>query len=357
MTNKVLIVDDEADIRDELIECLTDDGYECVAAANGEEGRSIIQRDAEVAIVLADIQMPGKSGLEMIAAAKSEIDKDRELEFIIMTGHGGSAEAINALQLGVMDFLTKPIDVNYVLHVVRRAEELVLLKRAQRHFEEGLKADVQAKTLEIRKLLGNLEDAYAESLECLATAAEYKDPETGNHIRRIGTYAQVIAAALGWSKDRQNMISLAAPLHDAGKIGTPEIVLLKPGKLNRDEVVIMKEHAEIGQRILSQSKHPIMRMAASIAGGHHERWDGGGYPLGLKGTEIPLEARIVAVVDVYDALRSKRPYKPGFDQEKTLSILLEGDGRTEPGHFDPEILDMFKLNTDKFAQIFGRLAD
>ena len=292
----------------------------------------------------------------MIGAAKTEVGDDRELEFIIMTGHGGTREAIDALQLGVMDFLEKPIDINHVLHVVRRAEELVVLKRARRHYQESLKADVEAKTIKIRGLLDSLEDAYAEAVDCLATAAEFKDPETGNHIRRIGEYAKLVAAELGRSKERQRVIRLAAPLHDVGKIGTPETVLLKQGKLTPDEVVVMKQHAEIGQRILSKSKHPVMLSAANIALGHHERWDGGGYPRGLKGAEIPIEARITSLGDIYDALRSERPYKPAFDHEKTLSIMLEGDGRTEPTHFDPELLAIFKANSGGFKQVFDTLA-
>lgn len=356
MTNKVLIVDDEAEIRQEVRECLTDEGYDCVEAANGEQGLELIRRDTEIAVVLADIQMPGRTGLEMIAAAKSEIGADRELEFIIMTGHGGTRETIEALQLGVMDFLEKPIDVNHAVHVVRRAEELVLLKRARRHYQESLKTDVEAKTIKIRGLLGSLEDAYAEAVDCLATAAEFKDPETGNHIRRIGEYAKLVAAELGWSKERQRIIRLAAPLHDVGKIGTPESILLKQGKLTAEEVVIMKQHAENGQRILSNSKHPVMVSAANIALGHHERWDGGGYPRGLQGAEVPIEARITMFGDIYDALRSERPYKPAFDHEKALSIMLEGDGRTDPSHFDPELLDVFKAKSDAFRDIFERLA-
>lgn len=357
MTNKILIVDDEADIRDELMECLTDEGFVCVAAASGEEGLNLIRDDPEIAVVLADLQMPGRTGLEMIGAARAELKEGRELEFIIITGHGGSREAIGALKMGVMDFLQKPIDIEHVIHETHRAEELVLLKRAKRHYEEGLKADVEAKTVEIRSLLGNLETAYAEALDCLAIAAEYKDPETGNHIRRIGEYAQLVAKELGWSKKRQEMIRLAAPLHDGGKIGTPDAILLKPGKLTDDEMVIMKQHAEIGHRILSRSTHPVMMMAANIAWGHHERWDGGGYPRGLAGNEIPIEARITTLGDIYDALRSVRPYKPGFDHEKTLSIILEGDGRTDPSHFDPELLAIFREKSDEFKAIFSQLAD
>jgi putative two-component system response regulator len=166
-----------------------------------------------------------------------------------------------------------------------------------------------------------------------------------------------MAQQLGWSEERQHMMLLAAPLHDIGKIGTPEIVLLKPGKLDADEVAIMKEHSQNGYIILSHAEHSVMKMAATIARNHHERWNGGGYPRGLKGTEIPIEARIVAVVDVYDALRSKRPYKTEFDQEKTLSIMLDGDGRTDPSHFDPQMLEIFRNDSEQFDAIYKGLPD
>ena len=357
MITKVLIAEDEDEIREELVECLTNGGFICVGASNGEEGLDLLRRDTEINVVLTDIHMPGKSGLEMINSAYSEFGKDRDLEYVILTGHGGSKEAIGALKLGVIDFLEKPLDIDHLLHVVRRAEELVLLKRANRHYKAGLEADVQAKTLENRKLLSNLENAYEEALECLAVAAEYKDSETGNHISRVGEYAQLIAKELGWSKERQNLMLLAAPLHDVGKIGTPESILLKPGKLDSDEVEIMKQHTQNGYDILSKSKYPVMQAAANIARCHHERWNGGGYPRGIKGTEIPIEARITSLVDVYDALRSKRPYKPEFDQEKTLSIMLDGDGRTDPSHFDPELIDIFRKVAGKFDEIYLKLAD
>ncbi|MFT6365391.1 MAG: putative two-component system response regulator [Bacteroidia bacterium] len=357
MKTKILIAEDEKENRDEIVECLVYNGFECVEASNGEEGLNLLRRDTEITIVVSDILMPGKSGLEMIGAAKFEIGKDRDLEFIILTGHGGAKEAVDALKLGVLDFIEKPLDLNHLVHVVRRAEELILLKRASRHYESGMKADVQAKTLQIHTLVGSLEKAYGEALECLGVAAEYKDPETGNHISRIGEYAELIAKELGWTKERQNLMLLAAPLHDVGKIGTPDSVLLKPGKLDPDEVAIMKQHAQNGCDILSHSSHPVMQAAANIARNHHERWDGGGYPRGIKGTEIPIEARITALVDVYDALRSKRPYKPAFDQEQTLSIMLDGDGRTDPSHFDPDLINILRKMASKFDQIYSRLAD
>ena len=355
MPSKILIVDDENAIREELVEYLDHKGYDCVDASGVGPALEALHGDQDIAIVLTDLAMPGRGGLELMTTAQSEIG--RELEFIVLTGHGGKGEAIGALRLGAQDFLEKPVDLKHLLHVVQRSERFVHLRQAERLSRQSLIAEVEAKTAELRSLNATLETAYEEALDLLADAAEYKDPETGVHIKRIGAYARLMAAKLGWPVERQTMIELAAPLHDVGKIGTPDAVLLKPGKLDADEVVVMKRHAEIGHSILSRSDHPVMRCAANIAWAHHERWDGGGYPRGLKGDEIPIEARIVALGDVYDALRSERPYKPAFDHEKTLGIMLDGDGRTMPEHFDPELLKVFRPTSDKFGDIFTRLAD
>lgn len=357
MPTRILVIDDDAAARQEVAECLADEGYQILEADSVEPALEIVRNDPEVSIALTDIQMPGKSGLEFAAEIRSELQGDRDFELIIMTGHGGSQEAITALRLGALDFIEKPIDPERLIHVVQRAEELVNLKRARRHYEQGMEADILAKTSEIRGLLRNVETAYRDALEILATASEYKDPETGQHIRRIGAYARLMAAELGWTKNRQDIIEIAAELHDAGKIGIPDAVLLKPGKLSGDEIGTMKGHAEIGHKILSRSHHPTTQFAANIAWAHHERWDGGGYPRGLKENEIPLEARITAFGDIYDALRSQRPYKPAFDHETALRIMLEGDGRTDPSHFDPKLLEIFRRKAAAFAEIFRSLAE
>lgn len=354
---KILVVEDEEDIREMIAFFLSDEGYTCVEAGNGEQGLEMILSDSEISIVLSDILMPKKSGLEMISEARTLIAKDRQLECIIMTGHGGADEAINALKLGVMDFIQKPFQLDYLGHVVGRADELVTLKRFNQNYQVNLESEVLAQTVEIQSLLDNLEAAHGEALACLAMASEYKDTDTGNHIRRIGEYAALLAAKLGWSESRQNIMRLAAPLHDAGKIGIPDNILLKPGRLDPDEIVLMKQHAEHGCTILSQSEHPTMKIAANIALAHHETWDGSGYPRGLKGKEIAIEARIVSLADVYDALRSQRSYKPAFDHEKAKKIILEGDGRTDPNHFDPDLIELFKEVSDDMDVIFSKWED
>ncbi len=193
--------------------------------------------------------------------------------------------------------------------------------------------------------------------DLLTRAAEYKDPETGAHINRIGAYAALLAAELGWSREQCEMIRLAAPLHDVGKVATPDAVLLKKSPLTDEEFATMRQHPKFGYEVLSVSDYPVMAMAARIALNHHERWDGGGYPRGLTGSEIPLEASITTLVDVYDALRSVRPYKPSMTHEEAMTVILEGDGRTSPSHFRPEVLEAFKGADQAMNHIFESMAD
>lgn len=355
MKHRVLIVDDEDYIREELVEFLTYQGFDCEEASGVEPALAALHRNSEPAIVLTDIRMPGRDGFDLLNSAKAEVEQD--LEFIIMTGHGGIKDVIGGFELGALDVLQKPIHLKYLLHVVERANGMLYLRRSGRLHQQSLKAEVETKTVEVRCLLEEIKKGHADTLDILAMAADYEDSKTDNHIKCIGAYSRILTVELGWAPERQELIELAAPLRDVGKICIPGAVLLKPGNLSSDEMAVIKEHPEIGHRILSRSGHLVMEIAANIAWAHHERWDGSGYPRGLKGEEIPVEARIAAIADIYHALRSERPHKPAFDHETALKIMIEGDGRVMPEHFDPDFLKIFRNRSDEFARAFYELAD
>ena len=355
---KALIVDDEPDIREELSEFVEDLGLDVEVASNGEEALAKFYADPDIAIVLSDLMMPGLNGLDMLDNMNTAPGvKDRVKQVIFMTGNGNTQSVIRAMHLGATEFLLKPVDLDMLEEHVVSAKRYVAAERARRANEALLKEQISLNEAEISALNRDIERAYAEALACLAAAAEYKDPETGQHITRIGEYASVLAKKIGWDKERCEMIRMAAPLHDVGKVGMRDSVLLKEGPLTPDEAKHMREHPQTGHHILSMSPYPVMKMAARIALCHHERWDGTGYPRGLKGSEIPVEASITTLVDVYDALRSVRPYKPGFSHEKVMQIITEGDGRTDPKHFRPDVLHAFVEAQDEMAAIFDSFKD
>lgn len=355
---KVLVVDDELDIRLELDDFIQELDFDCVTAGNGEEALDIFKQDQDIHIVLSDLTMPGMTGLQLLERiVKDDDTRQRTRRFIFMTGNGDTRAVIDAMRLGASEFMLKPMDLDLLEDILVEAREYVTAERFKVLNEQARDAKLTAAQVEINSLNRDIKKAYGEALACLARAAEYKDPETGAHITRIGAYAAKLAAELGWSRERCEMLRLAAPLHDVGKVATPDSVLLKEGPLTDDEFEIMRKHPEFGHEVLSMSDYPVMAMAARIALNHHERWDGGGYPRGLKGNEIPIEASITTLVDVYDALRSVRPYKPAMTHEQAMTIILEGDGRTNPKHFRPDVLEAFKNANAAMNHIFETMAD
>lgn len=349
---KVLVVDDEGIVRSSVVGYLSLKGLACVEAANVDDALKMLATVEGIGIVLSDLKMPGKSGIDLLAEVRENGMQD--IEFLVMTGHGDTDTAIAALRHGASDYLMKPVDFTHLFNVVRQAGERYGRRRSQRSVHRELISQVERKTMEAQALAGMLDAADEDSARHLAVAAEFRDTDTGYHNWRIGAYAAVMAGILDWSDEQCHQIALAAPLHDVGKIGIPDRILMKSGRLTDDEFTIIKNHCSIGQKILSVSHQPTMKCAAEIALCHHERWDGTGYPNGLKGEEIPITARIVAICDVYDALRSQRPYKSPMAHEAVVRIILEGDDRTHPSHYDPTLLAIFRDNAHRFEEVFNQ---
>jgi len=246
--------------------------------------------------------------------------------------------------------------------LIGQGNDLILLSIediTERRETEDLLEENRKKTELFRKNKTLIESKDAIKKSCIDTihrltiVAEFKDEDTGAHIGRVSKYCRLIASELGLSEEDIEQVFYASPMHDIGKIGIPSDILLKPGKLNNEEFALIKTHTLIGEKILADSESDMLVMAGRIALCHHERWDGSGYPRGLKGEEIPIEARIMTLADQYDALRSRRPYKPPFDHNKTCEILMQGDGRSMPCHFDPRVLNAFKNAHLQFDTIFN----
>lgn len=346
MGNTVLIVDDEVELRSALASVLKGSGYACQEAEDGECAMGVLRRDPSIGIVLIDIRMPGKQGLEVIAEIQAE--RGEGVEFVVMTGHGGMDEAIQAMRLGARDFLLKPFSFRQLGKALESCDAALKQREEREQSRQALEREIQDKTHQIETLVREVDGARQDTVISLAVAAEQRDNETGAHIRRIGRFTRILARGIGLPEDEQNWIGLISMLHDVGKIGVPDRILLKQGPLTPDEITLIQRHTVTGKEILIRSSDRFMQNAADIALCHHERWDGTGYPNGLAGAAIPLEARMTAIADVYDALRSPRPYKPAFDHETVLHILFEGDGRTSPDHFDPELLDVFRKHAEEF---------
>jgi len=296
----------------------------------------------DVDIIFTDYMMPQLNGLELIQKFRKE---NNSTPIIMITAAGENVRA-DALTAGATDFLNKPLDLP---DFIVRTQNLLSLRDAQ------IQLSNRAKQLEkeVEIATQNLIEREHESLIMLGKTAEFKDPETANHIERVAHYSKLLANKYGLSEEIQDVIYYSSPFHDIGKVGIKDSILLKPGKLTEDEYAIMKTHASIGHEILKESNSKYLQMGANIAISHHEKFDGSGYPNNLTGTEIPIEGRIVAIADVFDALVSHRPYKVAWSFQNAISLLEEEKGK----HFDPELVDLFIQSIDEIQEIYNQFKE
>ncbi|WP_051173056.1 HD domain-containing phosphohydrolase [Thermodesulfobacterium hveragerdense] len=340
---RVFLVDDDDQIRTSLSEVLSLEGFQVFSAKNGQEFLAKLENiDPDIALI--DYLLPGGlDGLSLCKIIKNDY-KTFDIGVIIITGVNDLETRINCLAAGADDLLTKPIFIPELFVRIKTLSKNKKYREFLKNYQHNLEKEVIQKTRELQKIYLGLSEAQEEirklSLEIiqrLAKAAEYRDEHTGAHIHRISFYCTKIADALNLSKDQIEILQYASPLHDIGKLGIPDKILLKPGPLTQKEWEIMKLHTVIGAQILEGSNLKYLKAAQKIALYHHERWDGRGYPFGLKGNKIPLFARIVAIADVFDALTSDRPYRKALPYDLAFQVIKNEKGT----RFDPELVDIF----------------
>lgn len=346
-----MVVDDEERNLRLMETLLLSLGYEVILARDGQEAREkaqLIPPD----LILLDIMMPGIDGYEVVRCLK-EHEETKIIPVVMITALEGLQDRVKALEAGADDFLSKPVDKN---ELRARVQSLLTVKAYHDHMrnhQKELETKVARRTEQLKRAFENIKKASLDSIYLLSRAAEYKDEDTGAHILRMSNYAAAVACKLGFSERAIESILYAAPMHDVGKIGIPDHILLKPGKLEPDEWETMKQHTTMGGSILKGPETGFIKLAETIALTHHEKWDGNGYPKGLKGAEIPQIGRVVAIADVFDALISKRPYKEPFSLEEAFTIVKEERGK----HFDPEVVDAFFAVQDEIISIKDKYRD
>ncbi|MCA9217269.1 MAG: response regulator [Planctomycetales bacterium] len=365
VNRKIMIVDDEPVNIKVVQKYLASNGYSRFVTTTDSLTAVELMRSESPDVLLLDVMMPGIDGFYILEKMRS----DPKLKFIpvlILTAVADPETKERALRLGATDFLSKPVDPADLRPRVRNALIAKAHQDELEHYAERLEHQVRVRTAE-------LEASRRDVICCLAGAGEYRDQETGNHVIRVGLFSGIIGRQLGLDDETASILEQAALLHDVGKIGVSDLILLKPGKLTDEEFAIMKRHCEFGKNIIASSdirwrkvgrqkldeekitigKSPIMEMAARIAYSHHERWDGTGYPEGLRSEDIPLEGRIVAITDVFDALSSVRPYKEAIPPQRCFEMIREGRG----SHFDPAVTDAFFASKEEILQVQREYVD
>jgi putative two-component system response regulator len=364
---RVMIVDDDSVSVKVVRRYLEKTGYNDFVTTNDATRAMPLLAAHDPHVVLLDIMMPGMDGFEILDLIRREYD-NLELPVIVLTGSDDPETKLRALEIGATDILNKPVDPSELTVRVRNAIMIRAAHQQQVEYAHDLERTVRLRTAELYK-------SHEELVLSLARAAEFRDDDTGRHVVRVGRYVRSICLELGMSADDATVYEQASQMHDVGKIGIPDRILLKPGKLDSyefeqikkhpeygqhifknlpdDERNVLRKHSEYGAQILNVSSSPVIQLAHEIAISHHEKWNGQGYPFGLSGEDIPLGGRITAVADVFDALSSERPYKRAFPLEKCFAILDDERGR----HFDPAMVDAFFGRRDEVVQTRTECAD
>jgi putative two-component system response regulator len=332
----ILIVDDAPQIRASVARWLREAGHDCTEVPSSAEAWQYLQ-EHQPDLVALNSSHPCGGGLELLPRIKELLP---DTEVLLLTALGDTVTATAGLAGGAYGYLQQPLDCRELLLQAGKALEHRRLRLEKRHYVSTLERTVREQTANVRR-------AHEETILRLVSASQYRDADTGAHIRRTGLYAELFAEVLGWPADQIEHIRMAAPMHDVGKIGIPDAILQKPGALSSEEFQIMKSHVRIGAAMLVGSSSAILQMAHDIALYHHERWDGQGYPRGLSGEAIPEAARIVALVDVYDALTHDRVYRPAMSEEQALEIMEKGRGT----HFDPALYAIFLILVPEMRRI------
>ena len=339
-SERILIVDDEDQIRTLLARLLSAHGYECLAAESAAAARRVLN-DTDVALVLSDVNMPGESGIDF---SREVLAQYPDTAVVMVTGMDDRRYAEVAIELGAYGYVLKPFKPNELIINVGNALRRRALEIENRSHRERLEQTVHDRTAALRDTIAQLESSDSElrrlreeTIRRLSWAAEFRNQETGEHIVRMSLYCTLLARLAGLESDRAELIRIASPMHDVGKIGIPDRILLKPGRLTEDERRVMEAHTEMGHRILAGSGVELLDLAAQMALTHHERIDGTGYPAGATDDEIPIEGRICAIADVFDALTSDRVYRQAFQPDEARGMMLEGRGT----QFDAGLLDLF----------------
>ncbi len=344
----LLILDDEEKMLSLFQKTLSQQGYSTVLASDYTQFMEFLHSPKKIDLILLDYILPQKNGIQIIYELRKD-KRFKKIPVIMITGIHDDDVNLKALEAGADDFITKPVNFS-ILKL--RVNALITSRKYQDlkdNYQERLEKEISLETHKITRILEKQRMISNEIIDRLAMAAEYRDTDTGNHIIRMAEYSYMIARAARFNDEQAEVVKQASKMHDLGKIAIPDSILLKPGKLNDEEWSIMRTHTSIGAEMLSNSQIDNIQVAEVIARSHHEKWDGSGYPQGLSGENIPLEGRIVAIADVFDALTSVRPYKQPFSFDKSVEIIKKDAGT----HFDPHLVHLFEENLAQIHEVYS----